>query len=512
MSAFPRSRVGTFVASVILARIFSAAGLRINDGLPPEPNYEIPVNLNLDEVVDLDRTIVVSRLKFVTVWQGWGVSLDWWANVVGDDDTLAELLFDRKKRRLSGTLLPGLQLNIVRANLGGSGFRTYKNQQMQSSPNIYNYKRVQGFWQDGKSDDPTSLSWDWTVDSKRNTMMQKAKHHGVRMFELFSNSPMWWMLDNLNPSGANQESVDNLSPQHVRDFVKYLAITIESFKSDRDIRITSVSPFNEPSADWWHADGTQEGCFFSSQMQQRVIRELAEELKTRGLDDVIIAASEESLYDQAVQTWESFPTGIRSLIGRVNVHGYEYANGRRDILRWKVGNTTLWNSEYSDGSATGLEMAANLHRDFRWLKPSAWVYWQAVDETDGWGFFQANLHTREHDVNKVNGKYWVMAHYTRHIRPGMAILESGDENTIVAYHVQNARLVVVTVNYGQAQTLTMDFSNMKQAQGPVSCWRTETHSKEKYQPSTFNLLGGVFRADLETKTIHTFEIENVRFH
>eukprot|EP00927_Polykrikos_kofoidii_P053994 TRINITY_DN4849_c0_g2_i1.p1 TRINITY_DN4849_c0_g2~~TRINITY_DN4849_c0_g2_i1.p1 ORF type:complete len:512 (-),score=91.38 TRINITY_DN4849_c0_g2_i1:223-1758(-) len=511
MTAFSRSRGGLFAASVILTRTFTAAGVRVDDARPPVVNYE---NFDLSALEeDFNRTIVVSRLNLQTTWEGWGVSLDWWAGKLGDNDALAEILFDRKERRLTGILLPGLHLNIVRCNLGGSGFRTYKNEQMQSSPNIYRYKQVQGFWQDGRSDDPNSPSWDWSVDAKQNTMMQKAKHHGVKLFELFSNSPMWWMLNNLNPSGANKSSVNNLSPRHVGDFVKYLAITIERFKADRDIKITSVSPFNEPSADWWKASNGQEGCFFDSHMQQRVIRELTEELKKRGLDDVTLAASEESLYDQAVHTWRSFPDTTRSLIGKVNVHGYEYANGKRSVLKEEVGNTTLWNSEYSDGSGPGLQMAANIHRDFHWLKPSAWVYWQAVDETDGWGFFQANLHTKKnYEVNKVNGKYWVMAHYTRHIQPGMTILESSDENTIVAYDAQSARLVLVAVNYRAPQTLTIDFSGLKQAKGPVRRWRTETHGKEKYQPSTYELTDGVFKAHLETKTVHTFEIDRIRFN
>ncbi|KAK3375846.1 hypothetical protein B0T24DRAFT_591545 [Lasiosphaeria ovina] len=35
----------------------------------------------------------------------------------------------------------------------------------------------------------------------------------------------------------------------------------------------------------------------------------------------------------------------------------------------------LWNSEYGEGDATGQRLASNLLLDFRWLKPTAWVYW-----------------------------------------------------------------------------------------------------------------------------------------
>ena len=36
-------------------------------------------------------------------------------------------------------------------------------------------------------------------------------------------------------------------------------------------------------------------------------------------------------------------------------------------------------------------------------------------------------------VRRVNTKFYVMAHYSRHIRPGMKIINGGDGNTVAAY-------------------------------------------------------------------------------
>ena len=36
-------------------------------------------------------------------------------------------------------------------------------------------------------------------------------------------------------------------------------------------------------------------------------------------------------------------------------------------------------------------------------------------------------------VNGVNTKFYVMAHYSRHIRPGMDIIDGGEANTVAAY-------------------------------------------------------------------------------
>ena len=36
-------------------------------------------------------------------------------------------------------------------------------------------------------------------------------------------------------------------------------------------------------------------------------------------------------------------------------------------------------------------------------------------------------------LHRVNTKFYVMAHYSRHVRPGMKIINGGDGNTVAAY-------------------------------------------------------------------------------
>jgi hypothetical protein len=43
-------------------------------------------------------------------------------------------------------------------------------------------------------------------------MLQKARDRGANYFELFSNSPMWWMCKNDNPSGQPKSYQENLAP------------------------------------------------------------------------------------------------------------------------------------------------------------------------------------------------------------------------------------------------------------------------------------------------------------
>lgn len=98
------------------------------------------------------------------MWEGWGTSLAWWANVFGQRDDLADIVFSMDEVVLpeSGQKLPGLGLNIARYNAGGCSFNTYDNTQMDASPNIPSWKQMEGFWLDWASHD--SSTWDWSRD------------------------------------------------------------------------------------------------------------------------------------------------------------------------------------------------------------------------------------------------------------------------------------------------------------------------------------------------------------
>merc|ERR1712187_968154 len=113
---------------------------------------------------------------------------------------------------------------------------------------------------------------------------------------------------------------------------------------------------------------------------------------------------------------------------------------------------TLWQSEYGDGEGDGLDMAKNMNKDFQQLHPTAWCYWQVVDEADGWGLLQARMDSEnasiEEALQKVNTEWYVFAQNTRHIRQGMIIIDSGREDTVAAYDESAQKLVLVVANFG----------------------------------------------------------------
>ena len=456
-----------------------------------------------------DYTTVVNPSTTWGTWEGWGTSLCWWANVFGYRDDMADLLFTLNNTYFpeAGATLPGLGMNIARYNAGACSFNSINGSTMQVSPNIPAFRQMDGFWIDWFSSDPNSASWDWSGDFNQRTAMAKAKARGVNVFELFSNSPMWWMCYNHNPSGANSGASDNLQSWNYQQHAIYMATVAKYAKDNWGITFTSVEPFNEPIATWWSATGTQEGSHFNTGTQASVIGYLRGELNNRGLNSMIVAASDESYYDQARTTWNSFSATTKSQVGRVNVHGYQYGGGRRDLLYSAVAGKKLWNTEYGESDGTGMSLASNLNLDFRWLHNTAWCYWQPFD-SGGWGLIQSN--PGDNWVGPANPKYYVMAQYSRHIRPGMTIVDGGDGNTIAAYNSSTRKLVLVTVNYGTAQWITFDLSRYTTVSGPVTRWMTQTGAGEKYQQHTDTTVSGKrFWSWFPANTVQTFEIQNV---
>lgn len=444
------------------------------------------------------------------VWEGWGTSLCWMGKVFGDRDDIADFLFTNKFASFQGQSVPGLNLNIVRYNAGACSGSEIDGRKMKVSKIIRKYRQMDGFWLDGKNPDPASSSWDWNADANQRLMLRKARERGANRFELFSNSPMWWMCANDNPSGAAKASDDNLPEKNHRAFAIYLAAVAKTAKERWGITFTSVEPFNEPMSDWWFADCKQEGCHFSRGAQTKFLPLLRAELVRARLETLAIAASDETHYDHAVDTWKSFGPEIKALISQVNVHGYQYAGGRRDELhRLTVteDRKKLWNSEYGDEDGSGLELARNLHRDMRWLHPTAWCYWQPTDG-GGWGLLDCRMEKAE--VRAVNAKSHVLAQYSRHIRPGMTIVDSGSESTVAAYSAQDKKLVLVVFNDGPSRPARFDLSAFAVPDGPVIRALTAPKGTARYerQPD-LAIKARRFEVELMADSVQTFEIKGV---
>jgi galactan endo-1,6-beta-galactosidase len=424
----------------------------------------------------------VDSSKNIGSWEGWGSSLAWWARAIGgtsNADYYADLIYTTK----TTDGYPGLGLNIVRYNVGGGGI----NQPHENKgPKLQWQMDIHGYWPDPGNNEPAT--WNWSVDQSQRTMMKKAQERGANVFEMFSDSPMWWM--NANHSTAGSDSgADCLVPEKYDQFTFYLA-TVARYAADHwGIKFDSVEPFNEPSADWWKYPNRQEGCHFDVATQEKIVPKLRRALDQVHLNDVVVAAADENNMDAGLSTWDAYDSSTRDIVGLVNVHGYSngtepYRGPNRAELRRAVGSKRLWQSEYGDGDASGYTMARALVRDMKELRPSAWIYWQPVepDVPDyGWGLINANyLDTHDQPsadktpLVRVNRKFYVYGQFTRYLRPGCRIIDMDDPSSIAAYDRQAQKLTVIKVTGEVPERTKLDLSTFSLLGNEVQLIATTT--------------------------------------
>jgi len=460
-----------------------------------------------------DATIAGTPSADFGAWEGWGTSLAWWANLFGNRDDLADIFFTTDSVAYNGTTLPGLGLNIARYNLGACSWNSVDGATMVKSPNIPAFKQIEGFWQDWRNTDPASSAWNWNADAKQRAALVKATARGA-MSELFANSPMWWMCNNHNPSGASGGR-NNLQTWNYQQHAYHLAVVARHARDNWGVTFRTVDPFNEPSSAWWTNTGTQEGCHIDAGIQAQILPHLRTALNDQGLTGMRISASDETNYDLARTTWNSFGSATRGVVDQVNVHGYQGSGGRRDLLYGDVhgAGKILWNSETGDKDGTGITMAKNLCLDWTWLHPTAWVYWQVMDPSAGWAAIAYNPDTAT--PGAVQPKYHVLAQFTRHIRPGMRILNTGDGNTAAAYDAAARRLVIVAVNdTTAAQTYTFNLSAFGTVTGGpnglVPRWTTVPSGGDRYTRRTDTFLTGKsVRLSFPANSVQTLQIDGV---
>jgi galactan endo-1,6-beta-galactosidase len=181
--------------------------------------------------VEADTTTTINPTSDWGTWEGWGVSLAWWAKAFGDRDDLADTFFTLDTITVGTQNLPGLGLNIVRYNAGAWSWNTYGGETKVIFPDMIASRQMDGYWLDWASTDPSTTSWSWDIDSNQRNAFLNARERGVNIFELFSNSPMWWMCNNYNPSGSDGGSSDNLQSWNYDQHAVYLA-TIAKYATD----------------------------------------------------------------------------------------------------------------------------------------------------------------------------------------------------------------------------------------------------------------------------------------
>ncbi|GAP50152.1 glycoside hydrolase [Streptomyces azureus] len=434
-------------------------------------------------------------------FEGWGTSLVWFANATGDyppavREKLYKLLFGDE----------GLALNIARYNIGGG-----------NAPDVKDYLRaggaVEGWWKAPAGTTREDVDWwdaedpaDWNrhADKTQRWWVDRIKKD-ITHWETFSNSPPWFMTESGYVSGNFDAGKDQLKPESVEDFAKYLVGATERLEKAHGIKVDTLDPFNEPNTNYWGTrlgpdgeptGGRQEGAHMGPELQQKVLRALAPVLE-KSRSGAEISAMDETNPGTFATNWNSYPQEVRDLVAQMNVH--TYGTGQRTTVRdlAKAADKPLWMSEvegdWGDGQSftdmrPGLGLAQRIVDDLRELEPRAWVFWQPVEDYDNmkpggesakggnWGEIQLPFSCTSKDTLKTcpiytNTKFDTARNFTHFIKPGDRLIKTDDTSSTAAVSRKGDAATVVHVNSAtESREVTFDLSKF----GRVSSRATVT--------------------------------------
>ncbi len=440
-----------------------------------------------------DRTVTVDPARQGQTLEGWGTSLCWFANVIGGypDKVRADYvarIFDPRR---------GLGLNIARYNIGGG-------EDPDIPDTLQPRARIPGF-------EPAPGVWDWDADANQRRILLEARQRDVNLVEAFSNSPPYWMTLSGSVTGA-PDGGSNLKPQDYDAFADYLAAVVRHYHDAWGVTFRTLEPMNESADYWWKKGGHQEGCHFDARNaqgddQNALVKKVAAALARRDLSTVV-SASDDNGIDTTLASVGSYDARAQGAIGQINTHTY-WGSARVPLhqLAQRLGKR-VWVSEHGDGDATGLSMSRDILGAFNQMGATAWVYWQAVDG-GGWGLLSKNLNKTGDFGYALNEKYWVLAQYSRFIRPGFRLVGVDDDNSLVAYLPAKGTLVIVTTNSGPAAAqVTYDLSRFRHLPPTARAYRTSATESLAELPA-MPVIAGRIHAPAPADSVTTYVLTKI---
>jgi O-glycosyl hydrolase len=393
-------------------------------------------------------------------FEGWGTSLCWWANHVGGWSATG------RNAVVAAVVDPaaGLGFNIFRYNIGGG--------ENPAHDHMGQYREMPGF-------EPSSGTWDWTADANQRAVLQQIVDTGGSgvILEAFSNSPPYWMTKSSCASGSSDGS-NNLKDDSYDAFADYLTEVVKHFRDSWGITFRTLEPLNEPNANWWTANGSQEGCHFSPANQQTIIKALGTKLAAKGLTATTVSASDENSIDDAYNNMRGFDATTLAAMSQMNTHSYSgSARANLRTLATSKGKR-LWQSEtgplsvtLADDTEAALFMAGRLITDLRDMQAEAWVDWQIGDPSRNWASFVLNDSRQTFTYLK---RFYMQSGFSRYIRPGATFVDVNNPDMVAAVSADGHTLALVVRNGDTAASkgFTFDLTALPSAGASAEAHRT----------------------------------------
>jgi O-glycosyl hydrolase len=393
--------------------------------------------------VTIDPTVRYQR------FEGWGVSLAWWAHIVGQKASARQL--DELLRWL--TAKDELNMRVFRFNIGGGDAPGHVH--MRKDAQMPGYRPEEGG------------PYDWDADSaQRRVLLALHRLRPDAVFEGESYSPPYWMTISGCTSGGDH-GTPNLRDDCYDRFADYLTEVVKHYKTTYGIVFRTLAPVNEPFSDWWTKGHTQEGCAFTEEQQVRLIRALRASLQAKGLSAfTTLSLNDANSIDECVRGLEGkHAAELLSGISQINTHSYAgSARAALDSIAMANGKR-LWQSESGplDRRERGLDnyllMDKRIITDMRELKPTVWCDWQYMSgggPRDVWGL--VGYRDSSFSYQRTKG-FYCREQFSRFIVPGSICIKSDTDNTLSALSPDGKHLMVVMVNQGAVDLpMTIDLA------------------------------------------------------
>lgn len=463
------------------------------------------------------QTVSAAEATFIKVnpsvqkqtFDGWGTSLAWWADLVGNwssdaKNQLMDLAFDKDK---------GLGLNIVRYNIGGA--LSPQDTNLRPGGAIMSYMNPDG-------------TYDWTKDAGQRWVLNQAIskiNPNELITEAFSNSPPYFMTISGQSSGGAGGS-SNLQPDKYQAFADYLTTVVKHFRDYWGVNFNTIEPMNEPDGNWTQ-NGKQEGCDFDQPYQKdNMYAALKTSISSAGLsagmtgfDEYAVSASITDLQSASADTISS--------LSRIQTH--EYGGGSLSYLRDMAATygKKLYMSEVCQGSTpygvenmdSGLAEANIIYRDLNTMQASAWCMWQLADDAllhqqvnQNWDVIGAVWSGPDVEKYYVTKQYYTIGQFSKYIRPGYKIIDSGSPDVVAAIDPTSQQLVLVMQNTSVTNKNTyFDLSQFDTAGATVKAYRTSPTENLADVSSEPSLQNGYLSNVLPGKSITTYVVSGAKY-
>ena len=388
-------------------------------------------------------------------WEGWGFTLCWWANVIGNWD-------DTKIDELVSWLVDDLGVRIFRYNIGGGDDPNFSNcEEHHMISNSHNDCKGARAEMEGFLDKDGTYHWD--RDQAQIKVMLKIKEKCPdAIFEAFANSAPYFMTNSGCVAGNDYASdgsgpMDNLNPAYYEAFANYLVEVMKHHRQAYGIEFRTLSPINEPRCWAWYRSGSQEGCRFTDQAASDFIRVLSPILKNSGLNTVLSGVEQSDISDAKKSLDFMHNNAVLPLFAQMNTHTYvaDRRNRTQTGALSKAYGLRNWMSEVCFGTENvGGDVSAAIQsmvEDLRYLQPVAWVEWQYVERPageknqHGWGVIGSDLYNGKQEYTRQK-RYYFDKQLMNAFRPGCRFITSLNDQSVAALNAAGDELTLVVLN------------------------------------------------------------------